>query len=140
MIVPDIFFSLLIAIILSAIFTWILRRGSPRSGFFIFFLTLFVTTWAGGVWIRQAGWNLPAPEWLPFVVTGIVFAIILMLLAPKTPKIDKDTRLDRKQTIDMLDELEVEHEMEELAYISMNVFFWCILALFVAALIYHYVG
>ena len=128
----ELFLSLAVAFILSLLFSWLLKRSGPRSGFPVFFLTIFLITLAGGLLLRPfgpLGWGI---YWLPFIVVGIVGSILLFLAAPRRPP------ANRKETIDMLDRIEQEKELEQLAYLSFNLVMRVLLVLLLVAILLHY--
>lgn len=111
----ELLLTLAIALILSGLFSWLLRRGRPRYGFPIFFAMIFLITLAGGLWLRPFGplhWGV---YWLPFMVIGIIGTVLLCLAAPKRPPANRD------ETIDLLERIRREEELETSAYLSFNV-------------------
>lgn len=128
----ELFLALAIAFILSLLFSWLLKRGGPRSGFPVFFLAIFLITLAGGLWLRPFGPFGLGIYWLPFIVVGIAGSILLFLAAPRRPP------ANRKETIEMLDRIEQEKEIEQLAYLSFNLVMRVLLVLLVVAVLLHY--
>ena len=128
----ELFLALAIAVLCSLLFSWMLRRGGPRYGFPIFFLAIFLITLAGGLWLKPIGplgWGI---YWLPFIVVGIVGSVLLFLAAPKRPPVN------RRETLEMLDRIEQEKELEQTAYLSFNIVMRVLLVLLVAAVILAY--
>lgn len=128
----ELFFALAIAIILSLLFSWLLRRGGPRFGFPLFFLAIFLITLAGGLWFRPLGplgWGI---YWLPFILVGLLGSVLLFFAAPKRPP------ANRRETLDLLDKVEQEEELERLAYLSFNVVMRVLLVLLIVAVLLHY--
>ncbi len=83
MIIFHFLFALIVATLITSIFVFIFRRTGPWS-VFIFFLLVFLGTWAGGIWLMPMGttiWNI---YWLPFLIAGIIFALLISLV--ETPK------------------------------------------------------
>jgi hypothetical protein len=70
----------------------------------------------------------------------MLIALLLSVLAPRFPKVYRDTQLDRKKTVEMLDKIKRDKELVDLAYISFNLFFWFFIALLVAAVIIRYLN
>jgi len=139
MVVPDLVFSLIVALVISVIFARILVRGGPRRGFFWFYLVIFLAVYAGGIWAKPYGAPLSALNWLPFLVAGIVMAFLLTILAPRYPKVKREAQFDRQQTLYILDEIDREKKIADLAYISINFLFWGVVALLVFIIISRYV-
>jgi len=126
-IATELFLALAIAFSLSVLFSWLLRRGGPRSGFPIFFLAIFLITLAGGLWLRPFGPMVLGIYWLPFIVVGVVGSILLFLAAPRRPP------ENRRETIEMLDRIEHEKELERLAHLSLNLMTRVLLVILAAA-------
>ena len=131
-IAAELFVALAIAFALSLLFSWLLKRGGPRSGFPVFFLAIFLITLAGGLWLRPFGPLGLGVYWLPFIVVGIAGSILLFLAAPRRPPVN------RKQTIEMLERVEQEKELEHLAYLSFNVVIRVLLIILVIAVLINY--
>jgi hypothetical protein len=138
MIIPDMLFSLVISGIFCLLFAFIVWRGQSRSGFILFFLTLFLATWAGGIWVRRLGGAMASGEVLPFLAAGLVCALLLGIFAPRRPRIGKDSQLDREQTLDMLENIEEQQELRAATSITFDIFLVIILVLLLAAIVFHY--
>lgn len=131
-IATELFLALAIAFTLSLLFSWLLKRRGPRSGFPVFFLAIFLITLAGGLWLRPFGPLGLGIYWLPFIVVGTVGSILLFLAAPRRPP------ANRKETIDMLNRIEQEKELEQLAYLSFNLVMRVLLVLLLVAVLLRY--
>lgn len=125
--------ALVIAGTLSYLFAKNIKRRGERSGFFWFFLIIFMVTWAGGAWLMPFGPRLLGIHWLPFVFAGLVGAVVTSLLAKRRyPR-------NRHETIDLLDSIEEGRELEKVTYLSLNVLFWVVLCTLLAAIVLHYI-
>jgi hypothetical protein len=87
MFLTDLFFALLIALLVTGILTPFFRRNAaPESSFwppFLFiFLIMLAFTWAGGVWVTPFGPTLWGGYWLPFLMVAFVVALLLAAMAP----------------------------------------------------------
>lgn len=138
MVIPDLTFSIILALAITLLFTWILRRKGPRQGFLWFFLPIFLAVFAAGIWGKPTAAPLTTSNWLPFLGAGILMALLLSILAPRFPKINRTAQLDRQRTLEILDEIEQEKEIATLAYISLNLFFWVLIALLVVMILIRY--
>jgi hypothetical protein len=133
MIVPGIFFSFAIALVLSLVFAAVIRRRGPRVGFFWFFLLIFLATWAIGVWVQPFGPSLWGGYWLPFLIAGFIVALLATLnalrQAPDEPflHLGREEQLSRNETVALLEELRRKREARQLTYITVSVFFWLLL-------------
>jgi hypothetical protein len=138
MVIPDLIFSIFLALVISVIFTWIIRRKGPRKGFFWFFLAIFLAIFTAGIWGKPAGAPLTGLNLVPFLLAGVLVALLLTALAPKFPKVDRGTQMDREKTMEMLEEIERKKNAAALAYISLNLIFWFFIALLGFAIIVRY--
>jgi hypothetical protein len=130
MIILEVLIALTISLLLSSVFALATRRGGRRTGLFWLFLIIFLATWAGGIWLRPFGPTLWGIHWLAFLLVGLILALIIAVSAPGRPP------KGRHETLDMLERIRKEKEMEKLAYITLNTFFWVVvLALFVVIII-----
>jgi hypothetical protein len=92
----------------------------------------FLVTWAGGVWIRPFGPTIGGIPWLPFLLAGVVFVLILGLSAPRLPP------RNRRETIDMLERIEREKRLDHLTAIYLRGVFWILLILLLVTIVLHY--
>ena len=131
-IVVEFFVALLIALLVSVLFGFALRRRIPRKGFFWFFLILLLATWAGGMWIGPFGPSFRGIFWLPFVLVAVVVGAFLAAIAPRRAP------TGRIETLEMLEEIEQKRKLEKLTYISFGVFFWVALFALITVIIVRY--
>jgi hypothetical protein len=132
MIIPELSFSVIIALVFSVVFAWIIRKQGARGGFFWFFLIILLATWAGGIWIAPIGPVLLGVYWLPFIFIAFVFSLILSISAH-----DRKTRT-REETLEEIEGTRKEEALEELTYVTLNLFFWFLLAALAAAIVIRY--
>jgi hypothetical protein len=130
--VVELYVALLIALLVSVLFGFALRRRIPRKGFFWFFLILFLATWAGGMWIGPFGPSFRGIFWLPFVLVAVLVGFFLAAIAPRRPP------SSRIETLEMLEEIEKQRRLEKLTYISFGVFFWVALFALITMIIVRY--
>ena len=112
----EIIFALIIALVVSTIIGMALRREGPRTGFFLMFITIFLITLAGGLWLTPAGPYTRGLYWLPFIVVGGLGSYILYLRAPRKPP------HSRKETIETLDRIAESKQLEKLTYMTFDLF------------------
>jgi hypothetical protein len=125
--------ALVIAVTLSYLFALNLKHRGRRSGFFWFFLIIFMITWAGGTWLMPFGPSMRGLQWLPFAVAGLLGAVIVSFLAGRRYP------TSRHETIDLLERVEEEREFDKATYLSLNFVFWGVLALLLLAIVFRYV-
>lgn len=75
--------SAVLTIVLIAVFRWQRpgAKGYWSSALYLFAL-LFVANWAGGVWLSPFGPVAWGSYWVPFVITGLVVAVLLLFIVP----------------------------------------------------------
>jgi hypothetical protein len=101
----DLVFVLFLALILTLIFAVGFRRRSLGGGLIVFFLVLFLATWAGGVWITPFGPVWWGVSWLPFIFVGLVIALLLTAtMAPDRirPREGGGVNLEPRSDVDSL--------------------------------------
>ena len=128
----EIIFALIIALVVSTIIGMALRREGPRTGFFLMFITIFLITLAGGLWLTPAGPYTRGLYWLPFIVVGGLGSYILYLRAPRKPP------HSRKETIETLDRIAESKQLEKLTYMTFDLFFWILLLFLLAIILIYY--
>lgn len=85
MILLDLLFAFLMALILAALLTGPAGWRHPRrpdgwgTGLFLFLLLLPVI-WAGGVWLSPMGPPVGGSYWLPLVVVGVMVALLVLAI------------------------------------------------------------
>lgn len=82
MFLRELIFALLIAVTLSAIFFFGFRRFGSWPSMLVFFLIVFLAAWAGGLWLTPVGRPFWGVYWVPFLIAGIIFALLLAASAP----------------------------------------------------------
>lgn len=119
-------FAFVIALALSLIFVYGFRRRGPWTNFYIFFLIIFLATWAGGLWIMPIGPSISGIFWLPFLLVGAIFALLLAAASPppKQPSIELKTR----------EQVKKEKKIET----AISVFMWVLIVVLLAAIIVGY--
>jgi hypothetical protein len=132
MIAWELLSALIVALILSSSFAFFIRRRGPRKGFFWFFLLIFLATWAVGIWIRPFGPSLKGIYWMPFLIIGMLIVLFVAVITPLPPP------KGRHETLDMLDQIETDREVEQFAYISLNVSFWILLFVLIILIVVRY--
>ena len=121
-------FALVIAAFLSAVFAVGFRRSGPWASAFIFFVVVFLASLAGGLWISPIGPRLWGAHWLPFLLVGLIIALLLAA-APLTDRSSSSVELvDRTR----------ERREEKQVRTALDVFFWVLIISFVLVILAHY--
>ncbi len=107
----DILFALAVALLLTALFDRGFRNRGPWTSLWVFFLLIFLASWAGGLWVTPVGPPLFGIYWLPFVFVGIIFALLIAAAAPARPPRSRAEAIERARA---------QEEVSE----ALSVFFW----------------
>jgi hypothetical protein len=122
---------LLLAIITGVIFTALFAPGFRRSGewasLLAFFTILFLAAWAGGVWIVPVGPSIGEVFWLPFLLTGMVIALLIAVLTP--PRYPRSSYGEAVR----------EEQADRSAAAILRFSFWALLLLLIAAIAAGYI-
>lgn len=121
-------FALCTAVILSLIFTLGFGRRRVWPSVLFFFILILLASWAGGIWLTPIGPPLWKAHWLPFLVVGLIFALVLAVAAPSPP---------RRSTVELVESTEEEAE-KKAAYWVVGVFFWFLVAALIVAIVWRY--
>jgi hypothetical protein len=131
MLIVDILFALVFALLFAALLVWPFSRSGPgpASGFVFFALLLFLAIWAGGIWLEPVGPGLWGRPFLSFLIIGLV---IMLLLAAAVPPV--------RHTSPPVSAGEAarEVEREQTAATAVGVFFWILLVVFIASIVARY--
>jgi hypothetical protein len=122
-------FALAVAIFLTMVFAVVGRRAKSRLWVIVFFLLVFFSAWAGGIWITPFGPSILGVFWLSYFVVGLIFALALEAVAafhsrPVRPG-SAEIRMDEKE----------EQEIKRV----LNMFIWILLLTFIIAIVLGYI-
>jgi len=129
------FMEFLIGVVIALVFSFILvsilgwqwpGRRSWGPSFFLLFIILLLATWAGGLWLAPFGPMLAGVYWLPFVIVGLLIALIMAAIVP--PRRRPQTRREALEQADA-------RQAEEAA---IGGFFWVAVVLLVVGIIIRY--
>lgn len=90
-------------------------------------------TWPGGVWLIPFGPDMLGIHWLPFLVLGLVGAVVVSLVAGRHYPTNRD------ETIDLLERVEEGRKFEKATFLSLNILFWVVLFILLTAVVFRYV-
>ena len=77
MVLLDVTFALVIAVVVAAIFTWGLGRPGPWGSFVLFVVLLFLATWAIGSWVEPIGPSFWGVAWVPWVLGALLVGLLV---------------------------------------------------------------
>lgn len=124
--------SLAVALVFFVIFALVTRSRIRRTGFVWTFLFVLMATWAGGVWVRPFGPVLADIRWMQFLVVGLLAVFLAALFAPLKPP------RGRHDTLDQLEEMARQKQLEKMTYIALGIVFWVVLIVLIWAVIANY--
>lgn len=117
-VIPGAFiFTFLLTLIISAVS----RR--PLRGLWIFFLIVFLATWAGPLWIRPFGPVFGGVAWMPMLIVSVFFWLLILSIIPQVP--------DAKST-------EMNKTDENASTMVLGVFFWIMIMLLIISIAVGY--
>jgi hypothetical protein len=114
-----IFAALLVALLLTLAFSGSYRHRGPLRGLFVFFLILFLASWAGQLWISPVGPYYLGVSWVPMIVVPIVIAFILIAAAGPVDKKANNTDV-------------------ETSIAAVGIFFWLLLMILLFSVVVGY--
>ncbi len=126
MILTDILFAMVVAVGLTLIFAKLLRNVGPWALWWMFLLLVFLAAWAGGVWITPVGPQLFGRYWLPFLLAGLFFALLLAAAAPVSPPRTEEAA-------------QLVAQAEEATSTGVSIFFWILLLALIVAIVVAYI-
>jgi uncharacterized membrane protein len=132
MFITELFASILFAVMASLLSLYLLRRSGYKMAFSWLFLLMLLATWAGGLWISPVGPAVEGVVWLPFAIAGVLVVLFLLaFMRPRRPH-------GRKDTIELLEREKQNKDLQKITTISLNLFFYFLLFLLLAAIILRY--
>lgn len=123
--------ALVIAVVLTLIFSMGFRRTGPWPGIVAFALLVFFAAWAGGIWISPFGPTLWGAFVMPFLVVGVIFALVLAAASPPRPQDGTTVRMERTENYTPSAE-------ERRREVSLSIFFWTLMAILAVAVAARY--
>lgn len=126
----DMIYALFFAVLLTAVFFGLFRTRGPWASLVLFFLVIFLASWAGGAWIAPFGPVLWGISFLPFLLVGLIIALMLAAAAPTQRE---------ESTVELVDRDERKRERAK-AFAALSVFFWILIGVFVVLILSRYVS
>ncbi len=130
----ELFASVIFAVVISSMSVYLLRRSGYRMAFFGLFLLVLLAIWAGGIWIKPVGPDIGGVYILPFIIAGILVVVVMLAFTrQKGP-------YGRKETIEFLEKVKDQEDIQKITNISLNLFFYFLLVLLIVAIVVNYAG
>jgi hypothetical protein len=123
-------YALFFAALLTAAFFALFRTRGPWSSLVLFFLVVFLATWAGGAWLAPFGPALWETAFLPFLLVGLIFALLLAAAAPSERP---------ESTVELVDREEQRRETAT-AVTVLSVFFWVLIGALIVVIVSRYIA
>lgn len=126
-------FAVAVAIAFTAILFAVGRGGAYEQGGWgaalVLFAILFLTSWAGGVWLNPVGPRLFGAEWMPFVLMGFVVALLVAAMSPaRRPRNRVEAQVQAQEAA----------AADEVVSTTLTAFFWVFAVALIAAITLHY--
>ncbi|MGF1504030.1 MAG: hypothetical protein GYB64_06205 [Chloroflexi bacterium] len=84
----DALFAGVIAILLTILVAGLLGGYRAPQTLLLFFLLVLLAAWIGGAWAAPFGPVLAGVYWVPFILFGLLFALLLLALLPSDPPVE----------------------------------------------------
>ena|ERR1041385_5052155 len=118
-----IFASFIAALLLTMMFATRYRSRGPMGGLGIFFLVIFLASWAGQLWIAPVGPAFLGVAWVPLFFISLLAAMLLMAASTPLPENFSKTKAE---------------EIEKVSATALGIFFWIALLLFIISIFLGY--
>ena len=115
-----ILFALFFALIITSIFSFVVRRTGPWSGFWVFFILLFFISLGAGEWAAPRGPVAWGYYWAPGLIAALIFALVLAAATPTPRSSHRTTGND---------------DIESGAAVVLDIFFWVLIVILIVAAI-----
>jgi len=125
MFVADLLFALAIALLLTGLFSLGFRRRDPWGNVLIFILLMFFLVWAAGAWIPPIGPTIYDVAWIPMIVVGFVFLLLLVAAIPAEPAYPRRPAEEAAM-------------VSEPAIVALGTVFWLLILILVGAIVVAY--
>lgn len=124
----DFLYAVFFALLLSAVFFWVFGWRRRWVDFGLFFVLLFLATWAGGIWLRPFGGMLYGRNWLPFFTVAVIIALLLAAVSiPERSTTTVELRQSRRK-----------ERARQTALASVSIFFYAVVLALIIAIVAGY--
>jgi len=122
--------ALFSSLLLTGIFCALLRTKGPWSSIVLFFLVIFLASWAGGAWLIPFGPVLLGIHFFPFLLVGLIFALLLAAAAPLEQEGSAGEHVDPQE----------KRRERVTAAIALSLFFWLLIGTLLVSIIARYIA
>lgn len=123
----DIVFAALAGIAVTAVYAMRFRSTASIAQTLAFFFAVFLTAWAGGIWVTPKSPTIGTIRLFPFIMVGTIIALLLAAVSPH-----RHFMADRGEAAG-------ERTVEKNANRTLNVFFWLLVLVLVGTIIAGYI-
>lgn len=84
MFVADLLVALIVGVVVTLLFAGLFSAGGsawPWGSLLLFFVIVMLAAWAGGLWLTPFGPTVFGTTWVPAVLVGLFFALLLAAAA-----------------------------------------------------------
>jgi len=131
MLITDLLFALFFALLFTAVFSGLFQVRGPWASIPLFFIIVFLSTWAIGAYISPFGPGLWGGFWLPFFLSGLVVSLLLAAAVVSVPK--------RETTVELID-LKARAKDQKRALTTLGVFFWILVVALIIMIVMRYLN
>jgi hypothetical protein len=127
-------YALFVGISVACVWSFLLNSSGPWNNLYWFFLVIFLFSWGGGVWITPfgpTGWGV---SWLPFVMMGVVVAL---LLSAATPRHERRRPVSGTRPV-VVQAPPASSPVASTAFFALDLFFWFLVILLVTSILGRY--
>lgn len=128
--IVDFLIAFLIALVITWFFSVAVGTTGPWSGFWVFFLLILLFSWTMGLWVRPMGPALWGVYWLPYVVFGVVLALVIAAATPLDDRPRRGSRVPRSET--------PEEAAVAGTVVAVSMFLWIALVVMAVAIVAAY--
>ncbi len=120
-----IIYLVLLAILISALFSYGLKIKGPWGNFWAFFLIILLSVFAVDVWFPASGPYFFDIYWFPPLLVGLIIALLLAAATPIPSKKDRYKPKDEKHDI----------AKKQAGVLVIGTFFWVVLIILLAVVL-----
>jgi len=111
--------AFLMALVITVFFSAVLGHKGPWGAMWLVFVTIFLASWAGYLWINPFGPLVLGVSVAPILVVGLIFAFILAAVTIPAPRktTQSDTTAESSESV-----------------VAIGLFFWIVLVILLVAI------